>query len=160
MSGIALEVQRPFSHMILTGLKTIETRNYELPSDLIGVPIILLESNPPPTGTTQTISSLPDVISETNAESFGLVFLGSVIFTSCFEYTDKDAWENDRDKHKVPLGSPFDYNPNPNPNPSSGVRKFGWVVDVSKTVVFTPKDAETRVAGLARKFRSIFEITR
>jgi hypothetical protein len=36
MSKFALEVQQPFSGYILSGKKTIETRAYPLPEELIG----------------------------------------------------------------------------------------------------------------------------
>jgi hypothetical protein len=41
----ALEVQKPFSQFILLGQKTIETREYPLPTELQNVPILLLETN-------------------------------------------------------------------------------------------------------------------
>jgi len=149
---VALEVQSPFSTMILQGSKEIETRDYTLEEDFIGQPVYLLQSSPPTLeGRAATLSSLPDIISEADAETLGLLLIGTVVFSSCFEYTDDEKWESEREKHCVPLHSPFDW------TAASGRRKWGWVVDNSKSVPFA-SDCLQRVPSLARKYRSLFEV--
>jgi hypothetical protein len=43
-SGVCLEVQAPFGHALLSGLKTVETRRYPLPPQLLGIPLSIMET--------------------------------------------------------------------------------------------------------------------
>jgi hypothetical protein len=58
--GYALEVQTPFSTLILTGTKDIETRNYELPPYLADKDVYILESNG--SDTVAGVSGIGDII--------------------------------------------------------------------------------------------------
>jgi len=148
-ANFALEVQRPFSVLILNGSKNIETRAYPLPEELLGVPVLLLESAPSSSST--TISQVPDIVNADVAAKLGLHLIGSVVFTSCFEYTTAEEWERDRHAHAVQIGSSFDF-----VSRESSGRKWGWVVDTSRTVAETTPASDMPV--LKRKLRSIFAV--
>jgi hypothetical protein len=98
-----VNIQSPWSMLLLCGSKTIETRNYPLPNKHIGKPLAIIETPG---------KSRP---------RFSARITGIVIFESCFEYTSQAQWRNDRDRHLVdPTDSFFKFVP--------GKRKFAWVV--------------------------------
>jgi hypothetical protein len=133
----ALEVQKPFSEYIATGIKTIETRSYPLPSRLIGKTIFLCES----VGA-EAQSFLGDDI---EAGQLNVSIIGEASFGSCFEYTCREHWDEDTTKHMVPSGSKYDW-----ASGESG-RRWGWVVEGCRKY-----ENPTPVPKMTRVFRSIF----
>ena len=94
-----LEVQGAWSDALMSGSKTIETRAYPLPPDLLGVPLGLLWS-PSPGG-----------LAVHGGHAGHLV--GTVSFSTCFRYTSRTQWEADAGKHGV--------------DPGELPSQFGWV---------------------------------
>ena len=90
----ALEVQAPFSRYILDGSKSIETRSYLLPDELLGKPIMLCESTPG----IDSVSAVNDTVVAGQAD---LSMIGEIIVSSCTEYMSQLSFDNDRPLHLV-----------------------------------------------------------
>jgi hypothetical protein len=76
-----------FASKIINGQKTIETRGVPLPPRLKNIPLELVT-----------------YVGDTKYS------LGKVTFSDSFKYDpeqDMERWMDDRDKHMVPVGSPF-----------------------------------------------------
>ena len=122
-----LEVQAPFSRLILIGKKSIETRAYNLPEELLGVKILLCESEPGLDG----ISGVGNIVIDSQK---GLSIIGEIIISQSTEYKSQIEWDNDRDAHQVPKESSYEW------APTESGRRFGWriqhvvVYDVAKSV--------------------------
>lgn len=119
----ALEVQSPFSGLILTGVKTIETRAYPLPDNLHGVGILLCESS----SGEDCVSCVGDNVTEAQV---GLSLVGEVFFSSSKEYSSQQEWDSDREKHQVPKESKYEWAPT-----EIGIR-HGWQIE--RVIVYTP----------------------
>jgi hypothetical protein len=104
---IGLEMQAPWCDMLLSGTKTIETRDYALPAALLGAPIALLRS-PPPHG-----------LSVAGLDKAKLA--GVVIFSHSRRYLDFSEWAADSQRHRVAAEAP------PEAFGWSGIR-FGWTI--------------------------------
>jgi len=103
-----LELQLPYSELLLTGAKTIETRTYPLPANLLYHHILIVES---PAGE-EGHSALPSVVRNTTGDADeGPKIVGSVVFSECFVYENEQDWIADADKHLVPPGSAYDWAP-------------------------------------------------
>eukprot|EP01052_Picozoa_sp_SAG31_P001027 SAG31_NODE_33_length_32018_cov_69.763088_11_plen_149_part_00 len=109
---LALETSEPFAEMILNRQKTIETRTYALPSDLIGEVIAVFEPK---------LQAL----------------IGIVVFGSSFQYESRQAWAADSDRHCVmPNASSDAY------GWDATIPKWGWPVaqaQASKHAVAAPR---------------------
>lgn len=116
MSGFALEVQSPYSRLILNGKKSIETRSYPLPDDLRGARILLCESLPSEDG----VSNLGDSIA---ASQDGLSLVGEMFISRFKEYETEAEWESDRGEHMVPKESMYEW------APTESGRRYGWIID-------------------------------
>ncbi len=136
----ALEVQSPFSQYIATGRKTIETRSYPLPIELLGKTIFLCESSQ---GAALVSNINGDVVL---AGQDGLHFIGEIVINKCEEYKTLEEWHQDRDKHMVPEGSLYDMSPTP------AGRRWGWYIETA--VLY---DRPKSVPAMKRSFRSLFE---
>lgn len=129
-----LEVQVPWTTHLLEKKKSIETRDYPLPSYLVHQPIALVEA---PLGG----------LSKVGLDQGKIV--GIIIFGSCRHYMSRDVWEKDSPFHGVnPSALPTDY------GWIDGKEKYGWmvqtVVPVTACVTNIVLDESCRV------FRSIF----
>jgi len=103
-----LELQEPFSELVLNGKKTIETRSYELPSSLLYRHILIIESKNGDAGVglsnvCKNNMNLHYDKEEENQEYPRIV--GSVVFGSCFEYHTERMWAEDEEKTCVPFDS-------------------------------------------------------
>jgi hypothetical protein len=94
-----LNVQWPWSDLIVTGLKTVETRGYPLPSMLAGVPLALVETRNGPARV-----------------------VAIVRFSHSVRYATRREWLADRRRHLVPPGDPL-YGWTP------GKPLYGWIVE-------------------------------
>lgn len=115
MVEFALEVQLPYSRLILNGTKSIETRSYPLPDDLRGARILLCESLPGEDG----ISGLGDSIA---ASQDGLSLVGEMFISDVKEYVSGDEWDSDRGEHMVPKESAYEW------APTESGRRYGWII--------------------------------
>src|SRR5438132_813190 len=102
-----LNIQWPWTDLILSGAKTVETRNYPLPKKHLNRILALIET-PGPRGKLEG-----DV---THARIIALIE-----FSESFEYRDRREWLRDQKRHQVAPDSPvFSFR--------SGKRKFGWKI--------------------------------
>ena len=102
-----LNVQAPWSILLINGLKTVETRTYQLPDKYNGEPLALIET-PGKKG------------------KFKSRIIGIITFSHSFTYPNKQSWIDDYQRHKVEEDDK-DYGWNDNKP------KYGWVVsDVIK----------------------------
>ena len=91
-----LELKEPWASMVLEGSKTIETRTYDLPPELIGRPLVLL-ATPEDSGAPGT-SGLADVVTIRGAATI----LGLVTFDDVIQWDSRQTWAKDCDRHGVP----------------------------------------------------------
>lgn len=112
MNGI--NIQAPWSSLLINGSKSVETRSYPLPKKYEGVPLALIET-------------------PGNNRKFKSRIIGTITFSHCFQYENENDWNNDYNRHKVPASSSLYGWENNKP-------KYGWVV--SHITKFTqPLDA-------------------
>lgn len=76
-----INVQFPWSRLIVSSKKTIETRHYPLPEKYKNVELALIETP--------------------GREAFKAKIIAIVIFDNCFKYSSKQQWADDYDKHLV-----------------------------------------------------------
>lgn len=108
-----IHVQYPWSQLILSGKKTVETRSYPLPLKYTNVELAIIET-PGPDGRRNGITSA------------GII--GTVVFDSCFLYQSRSAWAADKARHLVSHGDrQFAF--------AIEKPKYGWLV---KTVKILP----------------------
>ncbi len=97
-----LNVQIPWSTLLINGCKSVETRSYPLPEKYEGVELYLVET--------------PGKYGRFKARA-----IGTITFSHSFKYPDKQSWIDDYNRHKVEEGDEFcDWNENK--------LKYGWVV--------------------------------
>jgi hypothetical protein len=97
-----LNIQIPWSRLLINGDKSVETRSYPIPKKYEGVELALIET-PGKYG------------------RFKSQIIGTITFSHSFKYPDKNAWIDDYNRHKVEEGDEFcDWNENK--------PKYGWVV--------------------------------
>lgn len=122
MTGI--NIQAPWSGLLIDGEKSVETRSYPLPQKYEGVELALIET-------------------PGKKRNFKSRIIGTITFSHCFQYHNKNDWINDYNRHKVNehdenYGWKY-YKP-----------KYGWVV--SKIVKFKePVDVLKRQGIIFRK---------
>merc|ERR1712107_572420 len=110
---VGLEIQRPWSRMVLLGTKVVETRRYPLPPALIGRELLLLETQE----AAARVSSLPDRVPEGDPL---VQAIGTVTFSACIAYTTMEEWTADEPRHCVPADSNFAW--------ATNQEIFGWVI--------------------------------
>ena len=80
MTGI--NIQCPFSHMLINGDKCVETRSYSLPKKYEGEELALIET-PGKSG------------------KFKARIIGTIIFSHSFQYSNEEDWKRDYNRHLV-----------------------------------------------------------
>ena len=98
-----INIQWPYSEMILSGKKTIETRTYPIPRKYLGEEMVLIET-PGKQG------------------KFKAQMKGVIVFKECFEYLSEDEFYADSGKHYVTPESDWAW--------TSTKTKWGWTVKV------------------------------
>jgi len=102
---IGLNIQTPWSTLLINGQKTVETRSYRLPQRLEGVELALIET-------------------PGKSAKFKSRIIGTITFSSCFQYSSKEQWQDDNSRHKVDINdSLYGWKDKP---------KFGWIVQSVK----------------------------
>ena len=115
-----LNIQTPWSSLLINGVKSVETRSYPIPRKYIGVPLALIET-------------------PGKSRKFKSRIIGEITFSHYIKYSDENQWKSDYPRHKVHAACPF-YNWDNNKP------KYGWVV--SNIVKYnTPIDV-TRTKGI------------
>lgn len=140
-SRVGLEMQEPWGTLLLKGKKTIETRAYTLPKQLIGKVIHILQSRKGKDG----ISSLPNVMDYPEQK---VDRIGWVVFDHVVEYRDKESFIKDEQKHLVLRESNYAW--------KDGETKviYGWKVKECGGF----EESSRSMKRLIRRMRSLFEI--
>ena len=131
MTGI--NIQTPWSELLINEVKSVETRSYPLPEKYVGEEIALIET--------------PGRYGRFKAR-----IIGTITFSHSFKYPDQRAWEDDYNRHCVAVDDPI-Y------NWKDDKPKYGWVV--SKVTKFDkPLDIRKRrgiifTSGIKLKRESI-----
>jgi hypothetical protein len=81
-----INIQWPWSRLILSGEKTVETRHYPIPQKYIGQPLAIIETPGPKKEGSPRRSQI----------------IGVVVFSTCFAYTSENKWKSDKRRHLVP----------------------------------------------------------
>jgi hypothetical protein len=101
-----INIQWPWSELLLSGKKTIETRSYPIPEKFKNVEMAIIET-PGPNGKKNGIMEARIV--------------GTITFSNSTEYKTKVQWLKDQDKHLVtPDDKQFSFR--------SDKAKWGWIV--------------------------------
>jgi hypothetical protein len=100
MTGI--NIQAPWSLLLIDGTKSVETRSYPLPKKYEGIELALIET-PGKNG------------------KFKSRIIGTIIFSHSFKYPDENAWKQDYNRHLVEYNHDL-YGWKENKP------KYGWVV--------------------------------
>jgi len=128
-----LNIQTPWSELLINGVKTVETRSYRLPEKYVGEELALIET--------------PGRYGRFKAR-----IIGTITFSHSFKYPDQKAWQDDYNRHCVAVDDPI-Y------NWKDDKPKYGWVV--SKVTKFDkPLDIRKRkgiifTSGIKLKKESI-----
>ena len=131
MTGI--NIQTPWSELLINGIKSVETRSYPLPEKYAGEELALIET--------------PGRYGRFKAR-----IIGTITFSHSFKYPDQKAWQDDYNRHCVAVDDPI-Y------NWKDDKPKYGWVV--SKVTKFDkPLDIRKRkgiifTSGIKLKKESI-----
>ena len=131
MTGI--NIQTPWSELLINGDKSVETRSYPLPEKYVGEELALIET--------------PGRYGRFKAR-----IIGTITFSHSFKYPDQKAWQDDYNRHCVAVDDPI-Y------NWKDDKPKYGWVV--SKVTKFDkPLDIRKRrgiifTSGIKLKRESI-----
>ena len=131
MTGI--NIQTPWSELLINEVKSVETRSYPLPEKYAGEELALIET--------------PGRYGRFKAR-----IIGTIIFSHSFKYPDQRAWQDDYNRHCVAVDDLI-Y------NWKDDKPKYGWVV--SKVTKFDkPLDIRKRrgiifTSGIKLKRESI-----
>ena len=131
MTGI--NIQTPWSELLINEVKSVETRSYHLPEKYVGEELALIET--------------PGRYGRFKAR-----IIGTITFSHSFKYPDQKAWQDDYNRHCVAVDDPI-Y------NWKDDKPKYGWVV--SKVTKFDkPLDIRKRkgiifTSGIKLKKESI-----
>ena len=102
---IGLNIQAPWSVLLINGQKTVETRSYRLPQRLEGVELAIIET-------------------PGKSAKFKSRIIGTITFSSCVQYASKEQWQSDQSRHRVDIDDKtYSWNDKP---------KFGWIVQSVK----------------------------
>lgn len=112
-----INIQWPWSDLLLSGKKSVETRTYKMPDKYIGKDLALIET-PGPNG-----------LEKAGIEKARIV--GVIRFSNSFKYKSKAEWMRDKDRHLVGPNDPlFGWN--------SDKEKWGWVVESVRRIHQAP----------------------
>lgn len=119
---VGINIQTPWSGLLIDGSKTVETRSYHLPFKYLGVELALVET-PGKSG------------------RFKSRIIGTITFSESFKYDNKQQWMEDYLRHKVDVAD-RDYGWGNKPKYGwavSHIKKFDKPVDITKRkgIIFT-----------------------
>ena len=144
-----LEMQHPWSRLLLNGTKTIETRLYDLPKDLIGRKIFILESQPGKDG----VSSIGNVLDSNDIER-NIKTVGWVKFDRVSMYRYRAKFEADEKKHLVKRDSGYGWK-------EDTKLIYGWVVASKgkyKDNCGKKQSKKPQIKSMIRRMRSLFSV--
>ncbi len=98
-----VNIQWPWSELLMCGEKSIETRKYPLPDRLKNQLVAVIETP------------------GKKRKDFKARIIGVIIFKDCVQYKDERSWRKDFNKHRVgPDDHLYKF--------KQGTKKFGWIV--------------------------------
>ena len=111
----------------MDGLKTVEARKYKL-TTYFNEDLWIIET--PGKGKERSFIGVDGKVTEESDEPATFVsrIIGIVRFGESFHYT-RDHWCADRESHRIPEGSYFDWQPNTTP------KMYGWKVTSAQALV-------------------------
>ena len=77
--------------------KTVETRAYPYPPNLLGISMAIFEP----------IDCHPAIKASCNNEKVEFVITGYMVISDCIVYFDRNEWDNDYIRNKVPPGNKY-----------------------------------------------------
>ena len=138
----ALEIQQPWSDLLLKRKKSIEVRAYPLPISLLQRKVYILGSSTGVAGK----SLISNIFTLKN--SCDVKIVGWVVFESVKEYRSAVEFSADEDLHLVSPNDPFGW------NPEKTSVLFGWRVSQVEYL----NEAEENFEVAVRKMRSLFQL--
>ncbi len=109
-----INIQWPWSELLLSGKKTVETRSYPLPERLKNIELAIIET-PGPKG-------------KKNAGLNKARIIGTIIFTDSYQYKSRAHWIKEYALHRVEHDDrQFAF--------VSNKKKFAWTVGVVKRLI-------------------------
>ncbi len=108
-----LNIQWPWSELLISGKKTVETRSYPIPEKYIGQELAVIET-PGPKG--KKLAGIEKAR-----------IIGTITFKESYQYKSKSHWLKEKGKHLVNSDDPL-Y------NYKSDKQKWAWVVDSYKPI--------------------------
>ncbi len=87
-----INVQWPWSELLISGKKTVETRTYPLPEKYIGVELALIET--------------PGSKGKKEAGIKKARVIGTITFGEAFKYRTESEWKGDEQRHLVDTSDP------------------------------------------------------
>ena len=142
---VALEVQKPFSTLILSGLKSIETREYPLIDCLLGSKIMLLQSSD--SSHSSSLQSMIGPETTISGSDGGVEIIGHITISECYEYQDWEHWDRERPLHQVSRASKFEM------ENKGALRRYGWKISTYEAYEVSEKFT------LRRAYRSLFKVS-
>jgi hypothetical protein len=104
-----INIQWPWSELILKGSKKVETRGYALPQKYMGVELAIIQT-PGPRGRKKGIKAK---------------ITGTVVFTGSYKYENEDHWKRDAALHLVDSEDPqFNF--------KKDIPKWAWQIECVK----------------------------
>jgi hypothetical protein len=137
--SFGLELQAPWAGAVLDGSKSIETRAYDLPPELLGKRVSIIES---PTGSAG-VSNVGNII---DFKSSNAKVIGWCTFCSVKKYTNRKDFDADESAHLVSADSSYGWKD----NKTNAI--YGWVVGK-----YGPNKSET-LDSAVRRMRSLFQV--
>lgn len=117
-----VHIQWPWSQLILSGKKVVETRGYPIPHKHLGKPLALIETAGP--------------LGKARGGIKSASIIGIVVFSECYRYESRAAWLRERKKHRVPAtDTQFGFDEHK--------QKWAWVVERVE-ILKEPKPAPKR----------------
>ncbi|CAB9502550.1 expressed unknown protein [Seminavis robusta] len=142
-----LEMQLPWSRHLLEGRKSVEVRSYNLPPQLLGTKLYILESQPGTDG----VSALGDQIKLHH----NVKIRGWCLFDAVKEYTTQSDFEVDEGRHLVSPTSGYAW------KEGSTQVLYGWIAKeyelIGDNTQITNHEASHYKTAVRRK-RSIFQL--
>ena len=151
---VGLEVFSAGLPPILAGKKTCSVRNYPLPKDLEGKPLLVL-AIPPPTG--EGADTLPD---EVAAESGLFECVGVIVFSSgSYRYDTRAAFEEDAPRHAMVPGTPLHAKYAGEGSGWPGPEGYTYRWDIETVKPWPPElEMATRMPAVSRRCHSLFYV--
>eukprot|EP00931_Biecheleriopsis_adriatica_P083594 TRINITY_DN5720_c0_g1_i1.p1 TRINITY_DN5720_c0_g1~~TRINITY_DN5720_c0_g1_i1.p1 ORF type:complete len:222 (+),score=38.65 TRINITY_DN5720_c0_g1_i1:54-719(+) len=152
---VGLEVFSDGLPPILAGKKTCSVRNYPLPKDLEGKPLLVL-AIPPPTGEGH-VDTLPDKVT---CESGMFECVGVIVFSSgSYRYDTRAAFEDDAHRHGMVPGTSLYAKYAGEGNGWPGPEGYVYRWDIEAVKPWSPElEMATRMPALSRRCNSLFYV--